>query len=67
MTRTSRKYRTCDTIAQRPGRKHRTHSRGKAQYERVLLTLLNEAIRGIKNISTGKTLSLKKLKVRYGR
>jgi hypothetical protein len=67
MIHTFKKSQTSGTITQRSDRKHRTYGRRQTQYERARLTLLNEAIRGIKNISTGKTLSLKKLKARYGR
>ncbi len=35
--------------------------------EHVHLTLLEEAIRGVEEAETGKTVSLKKLKARYGR
>ncbi len=39
----------------------------RLEREHVHLTLLEEAIRGIEDASSGKTLSLKRLKTRYGR
>ena len=39
----------------------------RLEREHVHLTLLEEAIRGMEDVSAGKTLSLKKLKARYGR
>ncbi len=35
--------------------------------EHIHLTLLDEAVRGIKNLKAGKTLSLPELKSRHGR
>jgi hypothetical protein len=37
------------------------------QRKRIHLALLQEAIRGLKNAAARETLSLKKLKARYGR
>lgn len=39
----------------------------RLEREHIHLTLLQEAIRGVENVTSGKTLSLKKLKARYGR
>lgn len=39
----------------------------RLEREHVHLTLLEEAIRGVEEAETGKTVSLKKLKARYGR
>lgn len=39
----------------------------RLEREHIHLTLLEEAIRGVKDVAAGKVLSLKKLKARYGR
>ena len=39
----------------------------RLEREHVHLTLLEEAIRGVEDASSGKTLPLKRLKTRYGR
>ena len=39
----------------------------RLEREHVHLALLEEAIHGMQDVAAGKTLSLKKLKVRYGR
>ena len=39
----------------------------RLEREHVHLTLLEEAIHGMQDVASGKTLSLKKLKARYGR
>ena len=39
----------------------------RLEREHIHLTLIEEAIRGLGDVSAGKTLSLKKLKARYGR
>ncbi|HHT9135420.1 MAG TPA: type II toxin-antitoxin system Phd/YefM family antitoxin [Candidatus Avalokitesvara rifleensis] len=38
----------------------------RLEREHIHLTLLEEAIRGLEDTSAGKTVSLKKLKARYG-
>jgi prevent-host-death family protein len=35
--------------------------------ERIHLTLLDEALRGLEDLEVGRTLSLRKLRARYGR
>jgi len=39
----------------------------RLEREHIHLTLLEEAIRGMEDVSAGKTLSLKELKARHGR
>jgi len=39
----------------------------RLEREHIHLTLLQEALRGLDDLETGKTLSLKQLKSRYGR
>ncbi len=39
----------------------------RLERERIHLTLLREATRGLENLKTGRTLSLRQLRARYGR
>jgi prevent-host-death family protein len=39
----------------------------RLERERIHLTLLQEATRGLENLKTGRTLSLRQLRARYGR
>ncbi len=39
----------------------------RLEREHIHLTLIEEAIRGLEDIFAGKTISLKKIKARYGR
>ncbi len=39
----------------------------RLEREHIHITLIEEALRGVEDASAGKTLSLKKLKARYGR
>ena len=39
----------------------------RLEREHIHLTLLEEAVRGMEDVASGKILSLKKLKARYGR
>ena len=39
----------------------------RLEREHIHLTLLEEAIRGLEDVEAGRTISLKKLKSRYGR
>ena len=39
----------------------------RLEREHIHLTLIDEAIRGLEEVSSGKTLSLQRMKTRYGR
>lgn len=39
----------------------------RLERERIHLTLLQEAIRGVEDLRAGRTLTLRKLRARYGR
>lgn len=39
----------------------------RLEREHIHLTLLDEVVRGVEDVAAGRTLSFKKLKVRYGR